>query len=342
MAERAQAPAGERTGRIVAGTPGQPQPQAWRDRPVTLTGGSGFLGRAVARRLVELGAGPRIVRSSEHDLRDQGAAAAALADSDVVIHCAASVGGIGFNQANPAPQLRENLLIDLNVVEAARLAGASKLVIAGSVCAYPKLTPVPFREDEIWNGYPEETNGPYGIAKRVGQELAAAYRRQYGLDAVVPLLANLYGPGDHFEEDRSHVIPALIRRFLEARERGADVVSVWGTGSASREFLYVDDAARALLLAAERLGTAEPVNIGTGTETTIRALAETIRALTGFEGEISWDASKPDGQPERRLDTSRARELLGFEAEVGLEEGLRRTVEWYRTAQASAAAQARP
>jgi GDP-L-fucose synthase len=307
-----------------------PSAERWHDRAVTVTGGGGFLGGAVVRLLGELGAEARVVRSVDHDLRDPDAARGALAGSEVVIHCAASVGGIGFNRANPAPQLRENVLIDLNVVEAARATGAAKLVIAGSVCAYPKHTPVPFREEEVWNGYPEETNGPYGIAKRVGQELVAVYRRQYGLDAAVPLLANLYGPGDHFGEERSHVIPALIRRFVEAGERGDRMVEVWGTGRASREFLYVEDAARAMLLAAERLDTADPVNVGTGSETTIRELAETIRELTGFEGEISWDASKPDGQPERRLDVTRARELIGFEAEVGFEQGLRQTVEWYR------------
>jgi GDP-L-fucose synthase len=318
----------------------EPRTDFWRGRAVTVTGGSGFLGGAVVRLLGEREAKARIVRSADYDLRDAAAAIEALAGSDTIIHCAASVGGIGFNQANPAPQLRENVLIDLNVVEAARRNRTPKLVIAGSVCVYPKLTPVPFREEEIWNGYPEETNGPYGIAKRVGQELAATYRRQYGLDAVVPLLANLYGPGDHFDEDRSHVIPALIRRFSEARERGDSSVEVWGTGRASREFLYVDDAARALLLAAERLEGAEPVNIGTGSETTIRELAERIRELTDFEGEIAWDTSKPDGQPERRLDVTRARELIGFEAAVELDEGLRRTVGWYRAMSETAAAPA--
>jgi GDP-L-fucose synthase len=312
-----------------------PSAERWQGRAVTVTGGGGFLGGAVVRLLGKLGAETRVVRSADHDLRDPDAARGALAGSEVVIHCAANVGGIGFNRANPAPQLRENVLIDLNVVEAARATGAAKLVIAGSVCAYPKHTPVPFREEEVWNGYPEETNGPYGIAKRVGQELVAVYRRQYGLDAAVPLLANLYGPGDHFGEERSHVIPALIRRFIEAGERGDRTVEVWGTGRASREFLYVEDAARAMLLAAERLDTAEPVNIGTGSETTIRELAETIRELTGFEGEITWDASKPDGQPERRLDVTRARELIGFEAEVGFEQGLRQTVEWYRARRAA-------
>jgi GDP-L-fucose synthase len=317
-----------------------PRTQSWRGRAVTVTGGRGFLGGAVVRLLRKLGAEARVVRSAEHDLRDPDDARAALAGSEVVIHCAASVGGIGYNRANPAPQLRENVLIDVNVVEAARSVGAAKLAMAGSVCAYPKHTPVPFREEDLWNGYPEETNGPYGIAKRVGQELAAAYRRQYGLDAVVPLLANLYGPGDHFTEERSHVIPALIRRFIEADERGDDTVVVWGTGRASREFLYVEDAARAMVLAAERLDTAEPVNIGTGSETTIRELAETIRELIGFEGEIGWDPSKPDGQPERRLDVSRARELIGFEAEVGLAQGLRQTVEWYRSRRAKVATRA--
>jgi GDP-L-fucose synthase len=218
-----------------------------------------------------------------------------------------------------------------NVLEQARLAGVRRLVAACSVCAYPKLTPVPFREDDLWSGYPEESNAPYGLAKKMLLVLSDAYRQQYGFDSCAPVLANLYGPHDNFDLEDSHVIAAMVRKFVEATERGDDQVVLWGTGNPSREFLYVDDAARALLLAAERLRTSEPVNIGTGTETRIRDLAATIQRLAGFEAEVVWDSSRPDGQPSRYLDVSRARELMGFQAEVALEEGLRRTVESFRS-----------
>jgi len=306
---------------------GQPESAFWKDRPVVVTGGAGFVGSVVMRLLNELGASARVIRSGEHDLRDAAAARQAVEGAEIVIHLAARVGGIGFNRRNPAPLVHDNLLIGANVIEQSRLAGVRKLVAACTVCAYPKFTPSPFSESELWNGYPEETNAPYGLAKKMLLVLSDAYRRQHGFDSCVPVLVNLYGPGDNFDLEDSHVIPAMIRKFVEARERGDSEVGLWGTGNASREFLYVADAARALLLAAERLDSSEPVNIGTGKETTIRELAETIKRLTGFAGEIAWDPSKPDGQPTRRLDVSRARELLGFEAEVELEEGLRRTVE---------------
>ncbi len=310
----------------------QPNPGFWEGRSVAVTGGAGFLGKATVRRLTELGAEPRVVRSAEHDLRDPGAARTALAGADVVIHLAARVGGIGYNRRNPGPLAHDNLAMGTNVFEAARLEGVSKLVAACSVCAYPKLTPVPFREDEIWNGYPEESNAPYGLAKRMLIVLSEGYRAQHGLDSCVPVIANLYGPGDNFDLEDSHVIAALVRKYVEAVERGEPRVSVWGSGRPTREFLYVDDAALALVLAAERLANSAPVNIGTGTETAIADLARRIAALTGFEGETEWDSSRPDGQMSRYLDVSRARELIGFEAETELDDGLAETISAYRSA----------
>jgi len=309
----------------------KPDPGFWSERNVAITGGGGFLGRVVSSMADDLGARVRIIRSSEFDLRDPAAALGALEGADVVINLAANVGGIGYNRKNPAPLLRDNTLMAINVFDAAVAAGVKKLVTAGSVCAYPKFTPVPFSEDDIWDGYPEETNAPYGIAKRVAQELTDTYRRQYDLDAVMPILANLYGPGDDFDLEDSHVIPALVRKFVDARRSGAPTVGLWGTGTASREFLYVDDAARALILAAERLQTSDPVNIGTGRETTIRELAETILEKTGFEGTIEWDPSQPDGQPKRSLRVSRATELIGFESETSLADGLTDTIAYWES-----------
>ena len=308
----------------------RPDRSFWQGRSTVVTGGAGFVGSAVVRDLCELDADVRVVRSAEHDLREPSQARAALEGADVAIHLAANVGGIGFNRRNPAPLVYDNMMMAANVFEQARQAGVGKLVSACTVCAYPKHTPTPFSEDELWSGYPEETNAPYGLAKKMMIVLADAYRRQYGFDAVVPMVVNLYGPEDHFSLEDSHVIPAMIRKFHEATVGGLTRVDMWGSGNPSREFLYVDDAARALLLAAERLDTPEPVNVGTGIETRIRDLANTIARLTGFDGEIVWDTSKPDGQPSRCLDVSRARELMGFEAQVGLEQGLARTVEWFR------------
>ena len=314
---------------------GRPDAGFWRGRPVTVTGSAGFLGGVVVRDLEQLGADVRPVRSVDHDLRDQSAVRSAVEGADTVVHLAARVGGIGFNRRNPAPLIYDNLTMGTNVFEQSRLAGVRKLVAACSVCAYPKFTPVPFSEDDLWIGYPEESNAPYGLAKKMLLVLSDAYRRQYGFDSCAPVIANLYGPRDNFDLEDSHVIAAMVRKFVEAAERGDDEVVLWGTGSPSREFLYVDDAARALILAAERLDASEPVNVGTGTETRIRDLAETIRSLSGFEGQVAWDSSRPDGQPSRYLDVSRARELIGFEAEVALEEGLRRTIESFRAVPAA-------
>ena len=308
---------------------GRPSEDFWRDKSVVVTGGAGFLGKPTVRLLESLGAEVKTVRSSEHDLRDAAAAREALEGSAVVIHLAANVGGIGYNLRNPGPLVRDNTAMGLNVFEAARELEVEKLVAVCSVCAYPKHTPVPFREEEIWNGFPEESNAPYGVAKRLLITLSDAYRRDFGLDSCVPVLANLYGPDDNFDLEDSHVIAAMIHKYVVAAERG-EAVTLWGTGSPSREFLYVDDAARALVLAAERCETSEPFNVGTGTETRIRDLAETIEAISGFDGETIWDDSRPDGQPTRYLDVTRAREWLGFEAELPLEEGLRRTVEDFR------------
>src|SRR5512132_2639851 len=307
-----------------------PDPAFWADKGVTVTGGAGFLGRPTVALLEALGADVSVTRSAEHDLRDRAACFEALRDAQVVIHLAANVGGIGYNRRNPGPLAHDNLAMGLNVFEACRELGVEKLVAACSVCAYPKFTPVPFREENIWDGYPEESNAPYGLAKKMLLVLSDSYRRQYGLDSCAPVMANLYGPGDNFDLEDSHVIAAMIHKYVLAAERGDSEVVLWGTGEPSREFLYVDDAARALVLCAERLDTSEPVNIGTGTETKIRDLAESICELTGFEGETIWDTSRPDGQPKRYLDTSRARELIGFEAATPLDDGLRRTIESFR------------
>jgi GDP-L-fucose synthase len=307
-----------------------PDPGFWSGKRVVVSGGAGFLGKPTTGLLRELGAEASVVRSAEFDLREREATTRALEGAEVVLHLAANVGGIGFNRRNPAPLAHDNLQMSLNVFEAARELGIEKLVAAGSVCAYPKFTPVPFSEDEIWNGYPEESNAPYGLAKKMNFVLSDAYRRQYGLDSCVPVMANLYGPGDNFDLEDSHVIAAMVHKYALAAERNEPEVVLWGTGEPTREFLYVDDAARALLLCAESLDVSDPVNIGTGKETRIRDLAEMIAALAGYEGKTVWDSSRPDGQPKRYLDTTRARELIGFEAEMPLEEGLRRTIESFR------------
>ena len=303
----------------------------WSGRPVAVTGGAGFLGKPTVRLLEEIGAEPKVIRSAEHDLRDPDACRKALSGADIVIHLAANVGGIGYNRRNPGPLASDNMMMATSVFEACRGLGTGKLVAVCSVCAYPRDTPVPFKEDTIWDGYPEESNAPYGVAKRALLVLSDGYRRQYGLNSSVPVVANLYGPDDNFDLEDSHVIAAMVRKYVEATERGDEEVVLWGTGKPSREFLYVDDAARALILAAERSDSSDPINIGTGVETRIRALAEIVAGKSGFEGRTVWDSSRPDGQPKRYLDVSRAQERIGFEAEVPLEEGLRRTIDSFRS-----------
>ena len=303
----------------------------WPGRRVMVTGGGGFLGQAIARRLRAGGADQIFVpRSRDYDLRTRDGVDRALADGrpQLVIHAAAVVGGIGANRENPGRFFYENAIMGIQMMEQARLAGVEKFVTIGTVCAYPKFTPVPFSEDDLWNGYPEETNAPYGLAKRMLLVQGQAYRAQYAFNAIYLLPVNLYGPGDNFDPATSHVIPALIKKCVDAVQRGADHIDVWGTGSASREFLYVDDAAEGIVLAAERYDGAGPVNLGTGAEITIRALVELIAHVTGFTGEIRWDATKPDGQPRRALDTSRARERFGFVARTSFVEGLRLTTNW--------------
>jgi GDP-L-fucose synthase len=303
----------------------------WLPKPVLVTGGAGFLGTHVVRKLRGRGATRLFVpRSAEFDLREKGEVIRALdwARPDIVIHLAAVVGGIGANRENPGRFFYDNAIMGLHLVEEARRAGVPKFVTVGTVCAYPKYTPVPFREDDLWNGYPEETNAPYGLAKKMLLVQGQAYREQYGFNSIYLLPVNLYGPGDNFSPESSHVIPALIRKVFKAKERGDDIVA-WGTGRASREFLYVEDAAEGIVLAAERYDGPQPVNLGAGREVTIRELVETIARLCQFTGEIRWDSSKPDGQPRRMLDTSRARALFGFEARTGLEEGLHRAIVWY-------------
>lgn len=299
---------------------------------IMVTGGGGFLGGFVLEKLAERGCRDVFVpRSSEFDLTTEDGVRRALdaAKPQVVIHLAAVVGGIGANAEEPGRFFYDNAKMGIELIEQSRRAGVEKFVCLGTVCGYPKDTPVPFAEDMLWDGYPEPTNAPYGIAKKVLLVQLQAYRQQYGMGGIFLLPVNLYGPRDDFDLRVSHVIPAIIRKCIEARDSGSGAVTLWGSGRASREFLYVADAAEAILRATERYDEPEPVNIGAGFEITIRDLAEKIAHLTGFEGEIIWDISRPDGQPRRMLDTSRAEERFGFRAETGLDEGLRRTIEWY-------------
>ena len=310
----------------------------WAGRRVMVTGGAGFVGSSVVKRLGDAGATEVFVpRSQDYDLRTIVDINRALADGrpDLIIHLAAVVGGIGANRENPGRFFYDNAIMGIQLMEQARLAGVSKFVGIGTVCSYPRVTPVPFHEDDLWNGYPEETNAPYGLAKKMLLVQGQAYRAQYGFNAIHLLPVNLYGPGDNFDPASSHVIPALIRKCLEARDRGDSHIDVWGTGAASREFLYVDDAAQAIVLAAERYDDGDPVNLGVGAEITIRDLVELIARLTRYGGELRWDDTKPDGQPRRALDTTRARERFGFAAGTSFEDGLRRTIDWYEAKRAA-------
>ena len=299
-----------------------------------VTGGGGFLGSYVVERLRARGLDPFVPRRRDYDLTDHRAVVRLFEEArpELVLHLAAEVGGIGANRANPGRYWYANLLMGVHVLEQSRLTGVEKVVMLGTICEYPKFTPVPFHEDELWNGYPEETNAPYGVAKKSLLVGGQTYREQYGLNALHLLPVNLYGPRDNFDLETSHVIPALIRKMVEAGERGEREIVLWGDGSPTREFLYVEDCAEGILLAVDGYDGSEPVNLGTGAEISIRALAELTGELTGFDGEIVWDTSKPNGQPRRALDTSRAEELFGFRASTPLRDGLERTVAWYRTA----------
>jgi GDP-L-fucose synthase len=304
----------------------------WENRKVVVTGGSGFLGKCVVRRLKERGCKSIFVpRSRDYDLRTEEAIVRMYEEAkpDVVIHLAARVGGIGANRNNPGSFFFDNLIMGVLLMEKARLFDVDKFVAVGTICSYPKFTSVPFKEEELWNGYPEETNAPYGLAKKMLLVQSQAYRQQYGFNSIFLLPVNLYGPGDNFNPESSHVIPALIKKCVEAVEENKDTVICWGDGSPTREFLYVEDCAEAIVLATEKYNKSEPVNIGAGFEVSIKDLAEKIAELAGFSGKIVWDTSKPNGQPRRCLDTSRAEREFGFKAKVGFEEGLKKTVDWY-------------
>jgi len=305
---------------------------------IVVTGGTGFLGRHLMAELATRGhLGAVAIGSRDYDLTHEPQTIRMLEKHrpQVIVHLAAVVGGIGANRKHPGSFFYQNLMMGTLLMEHARRAGVRRFVSVGTICSYPKFTPVPFREEDLWNGYPEETNAPYGLAKKMLLVQSQAYRQEFGFDAVNVMLVNLYGPGDNFDPETSHVIPALIRKCVEAEERAAGEVEVWGSGKATREFLYVEDAARGIIAAIERLEGSEPVNLGAGREISIRDLATSIAELCGFRGKLVWDPSKPDGQPRRCLDTTRAQKLLGWTATTPFDEGLRRTIAWYRQHQAS-------
>ncbi len=306
---------------------------------VLVTGGGGFLGSHVVARLREEGLDPFVARRADYDLTAEAGVERLFADArpELVLHLAAEVGGIGANRANPGRYWYANLIMGAHVLEQSRVHDVAKVVLLGTICAYPKFAPVPFREDDLWDGYPEETNAPYGIAKKALLVGGRAYREQYGMNAIYLLPVNLYGPRDNFDLETSHVIPALIRKMIDAEAAGTREIVLWGDGSPTREFLYVDDCAEGIWLAAQHYDGADPVNLGTGVEISIRDLAELVAELTGYEGEIVWDSSRPNGQPRRRLDVSRAEKLFGFRARTDFREGLAETIAWYRSAVAAAA-----
>ena len=303
----------------------------WTGKKIVVTGGAGFLGSHIVAKLRDRGATDIIIpRSTNYDLRQKEACAEVVEGADIVIHLAANVGGIGYNRDFPGTLFYDNLLMGVHMMEESRKAGVSKFVAVGTICAYPKFAPIPFKEDDLWNGYPEETNAPYGLAKKMMLVQSTAYRSQYGFNSIFLLPVNLYGPGDNFIEKSSHVIPALIKKFVESKEQNKPSVTVWGTGKATREFCYVDDAAEGIVLATEKYDDSDPVNIGAGFEISIKDLVEKIRALVGYTGEIIWDTQKPDGQPRRMLDVSRAKDKFGYAATTNFDTGLKETIEWYK------------
>ncbi|MBA3499385.1 MAG: GDP-L-fucose synthase [Myxococcota bacterium] len=303
----------------------------WQDKRVLVTGGGGFFGSFVVDGLRARGANVSVVRRAEHNLVEREACRRVLHDArpEIVFHLAAVVGGIGANRDNPGGMLFDNAMMGLQLIEEARLAKVAKTVVAGTICAYPKFAPIPFREDDLWNGYPEETNAPYGVAKKLLLVQSQAYREQYGMNSIVLFPVNMYGPRDNFDLRTSHVIPAMIRKCIAARDAGEATVTLWGDGSPTREFIYVEDAAEAMILAAERYDASEPVNIGSGSEISIRDLAHAIAEATGFTGTFAWDTSQPNGQPRRQLDVTRAKERFGFVAKTPFADGLAKTVAWY-------------
>ncbi len=311
----------------------------WQNKKILVTGGAGFLGSHIVNKLLGMGILQNniiIPRSKNLDLRIMKNCKKAVKGIDYVIHLAGNVGGIGYNKEKPGELFYDNIIMGVQLMEEARKANVQKFVGLGTICEYPKITNVPFKEEDLWNGYPEETNAPYGLAKKMLLVHAQAYRQQYGFNAIHLMPVNLYGPGDNFDPSSSHVIPALIKKFIDAKNKGDKSVVVWGTGKPTREFLYVEDAADAIVLATEKYKKSEPVNIGSSYEISIKNLAELIRDLTGFEGKIVWDKTKPDGQPRRKLDTTKAEREFGFKSRISFEEGLKKTIQWYNSQQRNA------